>query len=136
MNRILRKRLPRELKSSILRYLALVLLVTMGMYVVVSVVGAADTIIIGSTGKAEKNHIEDGQFAVFFPLTDAQEKELTDTGIVLEKMFGMDMEAADGSIVRLMKTENILISLIWMKDIWRKTAGRSFWKNVTVKNMG
>lgn len=103
MNRILRKRLPWELKSGILRYLALVLLITMGMYVVVSVVGAADTIIIGSTGRAEENRIEDGQFALFFPLTDAQEKELTDTGIALEKMFSMDMEAADGSIIRLMK---------------------------------
>lgn len=108
MNRVLRKRLCRELKSNFFRYLALVLLVVMGMYVVVSVVGAADTIIVGSTDKAEKNHIEDGQFGVFLPLTEEQEKELTDTGIILEKMFGMDMEAEDGSVVRLMKNrENI-----------------------------
>lgn len=108
MNRILRKRLLRDLKSNFLRYLALVLLIVMGMYVVVSVVGAADTIIVGSAVKAEENHIEDGQFGVFFPLTVEQEKELTDTGIVLEMMFSMDMEAADESIVRLMKNrENI-----------------------------
>lgn len=108
MNRILRKRLLRDLKSNFLRYLALVLLIVMGMYIVVSVVGAADTIIVGSADKAEENHIEDGQFGVLFPLTDEQEKELTDTGIALEKMFSMDMEAADESIVRLMKNrENI-----------------------------
>ncbi|MDE7281980.1 MAG: hypothetical protein K2N85_00085, partial [Lachnospiraceae bacterium] len=108
MNRILRKRLLRDLKSNFLRYLALVLLIVMGMYVVVSVVGAADTIIVGSAAKAEENHIEDGQFGVFFPLTDEQEKKLIDTGIALEKMFNMDMEAADESIVRLMKNrENI-----------------------------
>lgn len=108
MNQVLRKRLFRDLKSNFLRYLALVLLIVMGMYVVVSVVGAADTIIVGSAVKAEENHIEDGQFGVFFPLTVEQEKELTDTGIVLEKMFSMDMEAADESIVRLMKNrENI-----------------------------
>ena len=108
MNRVLRKRLPRDLKHNLPRYLALVLLIVMGMYVVVSIVGAADTIITRSTDKAEENHIEDGEFAVFFPLTEAQEKELTDTGIVLEKMFSMDLEAADESIVRLMKTrENI-----------------------------
>lgn len=103
MNRVLRKRLRRDLKSNFFRYLALVLLVVMGMYVVVSVVGAADTIIVGSTDKAENNHIEDGQFEVFLPLTEEQEKELTDTGIILEKMFGMDMEAEDGSAVRMMK---------------------------------
>ncbi|MDE5680255.1 MAG: hypothetical protein K2I01_07500, partial [Lachnospiraceae bacterium] len=82
MNRVLRKRLPRDLKRNLPRYLALVLLIVMGMYVVVSIVGAADTIITRSTDKAEENHIEDGEFAVFFPLTEAQEKELTDTGIV------------------------------------------------------
>lgn len=103
MNRVLGKRLFRDLRSNFLRYLALVLLIVMGMYVVVSVVGAADTIIVGSTEKAEENHIEDGQFTVFFPLTEEQETELTDTGIVLEKMFSTDREAADGSILRLMK---------------------------------
>ena len=103
MNRVLRKRLPRDLKHNFLRYLALVLLIAMGMYVVVSIVGAADTIIAGSTGKAAENCVEDGQFEVFLPLTGAQEKALTDTGILLERMFCMDMEAEDGSIIRLMK---------------------------------
>ena len=108
MNRVLRKRLLRDLKSNFLRYLALVLLIVMGMYVVVSVVGAADTIIIGSTDKAEENQVEDGQFEVFLPLTEEQEKELTDTGVDLEKMFSIDVEAWDGSVVRLMKNrENI-----------------------------
>lgn len=108
MNRILRKRLLRELKGSFFRYLALFLLVVMGMYVVVSVVGAADTIIAGSTDRAEKNRVEDGQFSVLFPLTEEREKELADTGIMLEKVFSMDMEAEDGSVVRLMKNrENI-----------------------------
>lgn len=108
MNRILRKRLPRDCRHNLLRYLALVLLIVMGMYVVVSIVGAADTIITKSTEKAAENLVEDGQFALFLPLTETQEKELTAAGIVLEKMFSTDLEAADGSLVRLMKTrENI-----------------------------
>ena len=90
MNKVLRKRLPRELKGNFFRYLALALLIVMGMYVVVSVVGAADTIIAGSAEKAEENRIEDGQFEVFLPLTREQEKELTDTGISLERMFIID----------------------------------------------
>ena len=93
MNRVLRKRLLRDLKSNFLRYLALVLLIVMGMYVVVSVVGAAETIIAGCADRAEENHVEDGQFTVFFALADEQEKELTDTGITLEKMFSLDREA-------------------------------------------
>lgn len=104
MNRILRKRLPRDCRHNLLRYLALILLIVMGMYVVVSIVGAADTIITKSTEKAAENLVEDGQFALFLPLTETQEKELTAAGIVLEKIFSIDLEAADGSLVRLMKT--------------------------------
>lgn len=103
MNRVLKKRLLRDLKSNLLRYLALVLLIIMGMYIVVSVVGAADTIITGTADRAEQNRVEDGQFGVFIPLTEEQANKLTDTGISLERMFSIDMEVEDGSIIRLMK---------------------------------
>ena len=42
MNRVLNKRIFRDLKSNFLRYLALLLMIVMGMYIIVSVVGAAD----------------------------------------------------------------------------------------------
>lgn len=103
MNRVLRKRLLRDLQSNFMRYLALILMIVMGMYIVISVVGAAETVISGSTRRAEENCVEDGQFSVFLPLTKNQEKEITDNGILLEKMFSMDLEAEDGSILRLMK---------------------------------
>ena len=103
MNRVLRKRLLRDFRSNFMRYLALLLLIIMGMYIVVSVVGAAETIITGSTKKAEKNCVEDGQFSEFIPLTEQQEEELTTGGIMLEKMFYMDLEADDDSVLRLMK---------------------------------
>lgn len=103
MNRVLRKRLLRDLQSNFMRYLALILMIVMGMYIVISVVGAAETVISGSTRRAEDNCVEDGQFSVFLPLTKNQEKEITDNGILLEKMFSMDLEAEDGSILRLMK---------------------------------
>lgn len=113
MNRVLSKRLMRDFKSNFMRYLSLLLLIVMGMYIVVSVVGAAETIITGSTEAAEKNRVEDGQFSVFVPLTEQQEEELTDSGITLEKMFHIDLETEDDSTLRLMKNrENInLISL-------------------------
>lgn len=115
MNRVLRKRLLRELKSNLLRYLALVMLIVMGMYIVVSVVGAADTIITGTADRAEKNRVEDGQFGVFIPLTEEQEDKLTDTGIRLEGMFSIDMEAEDGSVIRLMKNRE-QINLIDLEE--------------------
>lgn len=82
MNRVLRKRILRDLKSNFMRYLALGLLIIMGMYLVVSIVGAAETIITGSRQRAKENLVEDGQFSVFIPLTESQESELTDSGLI------------------------------------------------------
>ena len=103
MNRVLRKRILRDLKSNFMRYLALGLLIIMGMYLVVSMVGAAETIITGSRRRAKENLVEDGQFSVFIPLTESQESELTDSGLTLEKLFSMDIELEDDSVLRMMK---------------------------------
>ena len=72
MQKVLRKRILRDLKENLFRYLALSALIIFVMYLVVSIVGAADTIIIGSEKQAEKNQLEDGQFGVFVPLTDTE----------------------------------------------------------------
>lgn len=101
MNKILNKRILRDLKSNIWRYLALFLLIAVGMYIVIAIVGAANTIITGTELKAEENKVEDGQFSVFIPLTEAQEKELCDAGIALERMFSVDLLQEDDSTIRV-----------------------------------
>lgn len=106
MNRVLRKRLGRELKTNFARYLALVLLIVMGMYIIVSVVASADTIIDGTAEHGKMNKVEDGQFGVFIPLTDEQEKEITDKGITLEQHFSIDVTAKDGSKLRVFRKRN------------------------------
>lgn len=106
MNRVLRKRLGRELKTNFARYLALVLLIVMGMYIIVSVVASADTIIDGTAEHGKQNRVEDGQFGVFIPLTDEQEKEITDKGINLEQHFSIDVTAKDGSKLRVFRKRN------------------------------
>ena len=81
MRKILRKRVIRDLKENFLRYLALGLLIILGMYLVVSIVGAADTIIDGTRQMAEQNQCEDGQFGTFVPLSKQEKEELTSQGI-------------------------------------------------------
>ena len=103
MNKVLRKRLLRELKSNFARYIALVLLIVMGMYIIVGMVASAETIIARTEEHGELNRLEDGQFSVFIPLTDAQEKQITDRGITLEKHFSIDASAADGSKLRIFR---------------------------------
>lgn len=114
MNKVLNKRILRDLKANITRYIALLVMIIAGMFIVISVVGAADTIITGTTELALKNKIEDGQFSVFIPLTNEQEKELSDSGVTIEKMFSTDVDV-DNSTLRLMKTRKE-INLIHMDN--------------------
>lgn len=104
MNRVLGKRIFRDIKKNFWRWLALFLMIVMGMYIVVAVVGGAETIITGSREAAELSRVESGEFSVFVPLTDVQEDSLRDMGITLERKFSTDIECGDGSVLRLMKT--------------------------------
>lgn len=106
MNKVLSKRFLRELREKLFRYIALCLLVAAGMTLVVSLAAAADTIIVGSNQKAKENKLEDGQFSVFVPFNEEQEKMLSDTGITLERMFSIDLKAADRSTLRVMKNRS------------------------------
>lgn len=103
MQKVLNKRVIRDLKKNFLRYFALFMLIAMGMYMVISVVGAADNIIIGVNKAAEKNNVEDGEFIVFIPLEEKNIKELENKGITLEKLFYLDYTLEDDSTVRIYK---------------------------------
>lgn len=102
MNRILKRRLPREIKRHFWRWLALFLMTAMGMAVVVSVVGSAENIIRGSSVCAEGNQVEDGEFTTIQPLTKEQEEDLRRQGVILEQKFSTDIEREDGSVLRFM----------------------------------
>jgi putative ABC transport system permease protein len=75
MNKVLKKRLPRDIRKNIGRYMALFILIIMSMYIIISVVGAAQTVITRTAEKRESNQVEDGEFSVFLNLTDAQEQD-------------------------------------------------------------
>ena len=108
MNKVLNKRILRDLKENFLRYFALFLLIVMGMYIIVAMIASAETIIQGTEENGSNNHLEDGQFAVFAELTASQEKEIADMGITLEKMFSFDVDMEDGSVLRIFRNrENI-----------------------------
>ena len=103
MNKVLNKRIFRDLKANYARYLALLLMIIAGMFIIIAVVGAAETIITGTNRLIIENKVEDGQFSVFIPLTEEQENVLADSGATIEKMFSADMKMADNSTLRLMK---------------------------------
>ncbi len=103
MGRVLGRRTLRELRAHFLRYLALGLMILLSMYLIVSLIGAADTVILGGAEHAEANRIEDGQFTVFVPLTGAEEDLLRQRGIDVEPMFYRDYALDDGSVLRVFR---------------------------------
>ncbi|MCR5061459.1 MAG: hypothetical protein K6A80_10665 [Saccharofermentans sp.] len=92
------RRIPRDLKKTWGRYLALMILIIASMYIVVSVVGMTEVTIQGTAKKTEENRIQDGQFTTFEELTDEQEKDITDTGVELEKLFYVDVPYGDKTV--------------------------------------
>lgn len=103
MEKVFRKRAIRDLKENKFRYLALAFLIILSMYLVISMIGAADTIIDGTAKVSEECKIEDGQFQVFVPLTSKQKKDLEADKITIEEAFYLNFEQKDGSTLRVFK---------------------------------
>ena len=68
MEKVLRKRAWRDLKENKFRYFALAFLIIISMYLVISLVGAADTIVDGTTKQAKKHKLEDGTESLFMSI--------------------------------------------------------------------
>lgn len=106
MQKILRKRIFRDLKENLLRYLGLFFLIILCMFIVIGLVGSAETVIQGVNDHSERNKVEDGQFSVFVPLDTETEKKIKSQGVTLEKMFYLDYELDDSSTLRIFKNRN------------------------------
>lgn len=98
MQRILSKRVLRDIRENLLRYLALFFLVALVMYMVVAIVGAAETIMQGTKESGRLHHREDGQFGVFVPLTDDEIAQITEKGVTLQRDFSLDFHLGQSTL--------------------------------------
>ena len=98
MQRILSKRVLRDIRENLLRYLALFFLVALVMYMVVAIVGAAETIMQGTKESGRIHHREDGQFGVFVPLTDGEITRITQKGVTLQRDFSLDFHLEQSTL--------------------------------------
>lgn len=117
MNRVLRKRLLRDLKSNFGRYTALILLIVMGIFIVLSLSDSAESVIQGTENMKSVNMVEDGQFTVFLPLTDEEKEKISKNGTVIEEMFYTDLPVEGGKTLRLFKNREKI-------DLIQLTKGR------------
>ena len=101
MQKVLRKRIWRDFKSNLPRYLALSLLIILAMYLVVSLVGAAETIIRGSENADSRQCVENGDFSLFVPMKDEEMEDLEADGVSIEPQFYMDYEIDEDHTLRI-----------------------------------
>ena len=105
LQRILSRRVLRDLKSNFWRYMALLFLITLGMYMVVAMIGSAESIMWTVETGYEKNQGEDGQFGTFVPLSEEELGQITGKGVTLEEHFSLDYEVGETRI-RVMKVRS------------------------------
>lgn len=106
MQKVLQKRILRDLKKNIARYLALGFLIILSMYMVVSMIAAAETIIRGSLREDQASQVEDGEFSLFVPMTDAEWRSLEAKGITLQKQFFLDYTVDTDKTLRLFQNRD------------------------------
>lgn len=115
MQRILNKRITRNLKKNFFRYFALFFLIILGMYLVIGGISSAENIITSVNNTAEKTNLEDGEFTVFTPLSTANLDQLENKGVKIEKQFYLDYIQHDNSTLRIFKNRD-KINLIELKE--------------------
>lgn len=102
MQKILFRRVLRDFRHNLPRYAALFFLMLLSMFMVVSLMGAAESVILGTRESDEAHSVEHGQFGVFVPLTDDEISEIEASGVTLQKDFSLDLHLdADASTLRV-----------------------------------
>ncbi len=106
MNKALQNRIFRDIKHNFFRYLALSCLIVAGVYLIVSMVGAAETVIIQTKKIAQQNNVQDGHFCVFTPLTNNQVKSN------MEEQFYIDISLETNDVLRIFKNRERIDLLV------------------------
>lgn len=108
MNRILRKRFPRQIRADFFRLGSLFLMIALCMYIVIALVDAAEVVIRGTEKNQAATSLEDGQFTVFNALTDEQLEKIKDAGVIIEPHISYDLSLDDGSVIRVFKNRVLI----------------------------
>lgn len=112
MNRILRKRFPRQIRADFFRLGSLFLMIALCMYIIVALVDAAEIVITGTENNQIKTHLEDGQFTVFNPLSEKELEEIRNTGVTVEPHISYDLTLDDGSVIRVFENRQLIDTVV------------------------
>lgn len=102
----LNKRIIRNFKSNAARWVPILFLVIICIYLVVSLLGSAVTVKKNIKDKYKKNNLEDGQFSTFVQLNDNEIREIEELGVLLENNFNIEIDLEDNSTLRIFKNRH------------------------------
>ncbi|MCR5501924.1 MAG: ABC transporter permease [Lachnospiraceae bacterium] len=112
MNRVLRKRFPRQIKADFFRLGSLFLMIALCMYIVIALVDAAEVVIRGTIRNQAESRLEDGQFTVFNALSKEQLSTIEEKGVTIEPHISYDMTLDDGSVIRIFRDRKLIDTVV------------------------
>lgn len=113
---ILNKRIKRELKKNLFRYLALFLVILVSMYIVISMAGGAESVIQNVSQNQIDSNVEDGQLEVLAPYSDKDLEEIKKYTKEFEECFYLDFTYDKNSKVRIFKKRQNIDLVMVDKD--------------------
>lgn len=111
----LRKRLLRELREEIGKYLVVFLLMTLTIGFVSGFLVADGSMLIAYEDGFEKYQIEDGNFCTTGPIYSEQKEEIEQNGVTLYENFYLEEALDNGTTMRIFK-ERTQVDLVCLMD--------------------
>lgn len=111
----LRKRIPRELREELGKYLVVLILMISTIGFVSGFLVADGSMLQAYNDGFEKYNIEDGNFRVKKEITPSQKKEITTKGVILYENFYIEQTVDNGSTMRFFKNRKDVNRVCLMK---------------------
>ena len=123
MKNPLRKRLPRELKGELGKYLVVFILMVLTIGMVSGFLVADGSMIVAYNGGFEKYNIENGNFRTNQQIYKSQKEEIQNLGIKLYENFYIEEPLDNGSTMRFFKNRTEINGVCLMKGELPKATG-------------
>lgn len=123
MKNPLRKRLPRELKGELGKYLVVFILMVLTIGMVSGFLVADGSMIVAYNDGFEKYNIENGNFRTNQQIYKSQKEEIQNLGIKLYENFYIEEPLDNGSIMRFFKNRTEINGVCLMKGELPKATG-------------
>ncbi|WP_027624454.1 FtsX-like permease family protein [Clostridium lundense] len=144
---VLNKRIIRELKENIGKYLGLIVLVLISSMLIVGFANSTDCIIHTGKKAAIENNLEDGEFYVDDRLNNITLQKIRTLGVHIEENFYVDYKLYENQTIRIFKERKNInkisinkgsnlneLSEMVIDDHFGKANGYKLFNNLTIEN--